>query len=105
MTGKHSSEQSTSPVPTKLQPRCCIPGGFSAWARALPLEDDSFDGVMLGAALGETTEPKATLAEIRRVLRPGGLYSNTEQPADPGHIPQPQLRRVAGDAGSQFKRS
>ncbi len=60
---------------------------------------------MLVAVLGETAEPEATLAEIRRVLRPGGLYSNTEQPGDPDHIPQPQLRRMAGDAGSQFERS
>lgn len=45
---------------------CC---GFS---EALPFRDDSFDGVFLNEVLEHVVDEGATLAEIRRVLRPGG---------------------------------
>ena len=56
-----------------------------AWARAcrsppvvqgdaarLPFRDGSFDGAILMHALAHIVAPKATLGEIRRLLRPGG---------------------------------
>lgn len=38
----------------------------------LPFEDDSFDGVMAASSIEQTPDPRATLAELQRVLRPGG---------------------------------
>lgn len=38
----------------------------------LPFDDGSFDGVMAASSVDQTPDPKATLAEIFRVLRPGG---------------------------------
>ncbi|MFW5868143.1 MAG: methyltransferase domain-containing protein [Armatimonadota bacterium] len=74
-------------------------------ATQLPFEDAAFDTVVLVAMLGESPDPEMTLREIRRVLRPGGMYSNTEQPGDPDHIAQPVLRGMAEDAGFSFMQS
>lgn len=41
-------------------------------AEALPYADSSFDGVTLGATLNEFFHTNAALAEIARVLKPGG---------------------------------
>lgn len=38
----------------------------------LPFANCSFDGVMAASSVDQTPDPKATLAEIFRVLRPGG---------------------------------
>ena len=38
----------------------------------LPFDDASFDGVMAASSLEQTPDPKATLAELLRVLKPGG---------------------------------
>ena len=45
------------------------------WADATDLqyEDGSFDVVIIGNALHVVPEPRKVLAEIRRVLRPGGI--------------------------------
>lgn len=40
--------------------------------RPLPFEDESFDGAMAASSIEQTPDPKATLSEIFRVLRPGG---------------------------------
>ena len=40
--------------------------------RPLPFEDESFDGAMAASCIEQTPDPKATLSEIFRVLRPGG---------------------------------
>ena len=42
-------------------------------ATALPYEDDSFDAVIISNALHIIPTPEQALAEIRRVLRPGGV--------------------------------
>jgi ubiquinone/menaquinone biosynthesis C-methylase UbiE len=41
-------------------------------AEALPYADSSFDGATLGATLNEFSNTNAALAEIARVLKPGG---------------------------------
>jgi len=38
----------------------------------LPFEDESFDGVMASASIEDAHDPKATLQEMYRVLKPGG---------------------------------
>jgi SAM-dependent methyltransferase len=40
--------------------------------RPLPFEDESFDGAMAASCIEQTPDPKATLSEIFRVLRPRG---------------------------------
>lgn len=39
----------------------------------LPFEDGSFDAVLLNEVLEHVPDERATLAELRRVLRPGGI--------------------------------
>ena len=41
-------------------------------AHKLPFDDGTFDAAYLVTALGEIPDPVATLAELRRVLKPGG---------------------------------
>jgi SAM-dependent methyltransferase len=38
----------------------------------LPFPDDSFDGVMAASSVEQTPDPKSTLRELFRILRPGG---------------------------------
>lgn len=45
----------------------CVPA-----AGPLPFDDESFDGVMAAASIEQTPDPRETLREIYRVLRPGG---------------------------------
>jgi ubiquinone/menaquinone biosynthesis C-methylase UbiE len=41
---------------------------------SLPFESGSFDGAMAASSVEQTPDPKATLREILRVLRPGGRF-------------------------------
>jgi len=38
----------------------------------LPFDDDSFDGVVASSSIEQTPDPRATLDELYRILRPGG---------------------------------
>lgn len=38
----------------------------------LPFEDNSFDGIMAASSIEQTPDPKATLYELHRILKPGG---------------------------------
>jgi SAM-dependent methyltransferase len=48
-------------------------------ARALPFDDDTFDAVTCLEALEFTPNPRAVLAELIRVLRPGGVLLVTNR--------------------------
>jgi len=64
-------------------------------AEALPFEDHSVDFLSMVAVLHVLSDPQAMLAEIKRVLQPGGtfmLYDWIRQP-----LPD-YLNRMAGDA-------
>ena len=51
---------------------------FLADGHQIPLKDGSVDGVWIQAVLEHVLDPQTVVAEIRRVLRPGGLvYAGT----------------------------
>lgn len=58
-------------------------------ARKLALPDAAFDVAYMVAVLGEIPTPRKALAELRRVIRPGGLLSITE------HLPDPDFSRLS----------
>ena len=69
-------------------------------ARALPLAEASVDVAFLVAILGEVPDRAACLAELHRVIRPGGLLSVTEMRVfDPDAIPLAELRKSVEAAG------
>ena len=56
-----------------------IPAGANvrslcADARAIPLADASFDGIVAGFGIRNVPEPERALAEAARLLRPGGVF-------------------------------
>lgn len=65
-------------------------------AAFLPFDDDSFDVVIIANALHITPEPRKVLAEIRRVLRPGGrLIAPNFIHADPNAHSAAALKALA----------
>ncbi|MBN1288163.1 MAG: methyltransferase domain-containing protein [Actinobacteria bacterium] len=49
-------------------------------AEALPFKDGSFDGVFMVAALHHLPNPEAALKEVKRVLKPGGIFVAGTEP-------------------------
>ena len=68
-------------------------------ASRLPYPDASVDTTFMVTVLGEVTEREACLAEIYRVLRPGGLLSVSEMRGDPDYLREPEVHAMAGRAG------
>lgn len=74
-------------------------------SRALPFESASFDAVVSTLVLCSVPDPARTLAEVRRVLRPGGTFLFLEHVAAEGAPRrlrwqarvEPIWRRLAGD--------
>jgi ubiquinone/menaquinone biosynthesis C-methylase UbiE len=73
-------------------------------ARSLPFDDASFDGVVLTTVLGEIPDQEAALAEIARVLRPGGRLVVGELFGDPHFVAPGALRARTEAAGLRFER-
>lgn len=71
-------------------------------ATALPFEDGSVDAVALTAVLGEIPDSAAALAEIRRVLKPGGRLVVGELFGDPHFTTRASLERLGAAAGLSF---
>jgi len=70
--------------------------------QALPIEDSSCDGAICTFALCTIPDPGAALAEVRRVLRPGGRFHLLEHGLAPDarvaafqHRVEPLQRRIA----------
>ncbi len=68
-------------------------------ATRLPLTDDRIDVAYLITVLGEVPDPEAALAEMRRVLKPGGTLGLGETMGDPDYIRLGKLREMCGRAG------
>jgi ubiquinone/menaquinone biosynthesis C-methylase UbiE len=79
-------------------------GFVQADAAALPVSSGAWDCVFLVAVLGEVSDPRSSLREIYRVLRPGGLLSLTEQPGDPDFIALPEARALVEGVGFRLER-
>jgi ubiquinone/menaquinone biosynthesis C-methylase UbiE len=71
-------------------------------ATQLPYEDDSIDGVVLTAVLGEIPDQAAALQEIRRVLRPNGRLVVGELFGDPHFTSRGSLQRLGAEAGLEL---
>jgi ubiquinone/menaquinone biosynthesis C-methylase UbiE len=77
-------------------------GYTRADAVTLPFRPGAFDVAFLVAVLGEVPDPKAGLASIAHVLRPGGLLLVVELPGDPDAVTEEQLRRLTQGTGLEF---
>ena len=77
-------------------------GYTQANAVKLPFRSGAFDVAFLVAVLGEVPDPKACLASIADVLRPGGLLSIAELPGDPDAVTEEQLRTLTQGIGLEF---
>jgi len=49
-----------------------LPGWVRCWSDALPFADDSFDAALCKGALDHFDRPERAIAEMARVVRPGG---------------------------------
>jgi SAM-dependent methyltransferase len=65
----------------------------------LPYDDSYFDAAYLSSVLGEIPDAEGMLAELHRVLRPGGRLVVAEVAVDPDFVPPQRLRRLAQSAG------
>lgn len=92
------------PMHARLRERAAAAGVrltlLSTGAQAIPLPDESVDEVICSLVLCTVPDPDRVLAEVRRVLRPGGAFRFTEHvAADPGsvrHRVQRAIRRPWG---------
>lgn len=64
-----------------------------ASAYELPIEDASVDRAFMVTVLPEIPDPVRGLREIRRVLKPGGIVSTTEEFLDPDY---PRIKTTLG---------
>ena len=63
-------------------------------AEHIDLPDHSVDSVISSLVLCSVTDPDRVLAEIRRILRPGGTYRFVEHVAAPAGTPTRVLQRM-----------
>ena len=68
----------------------------------LPFEDDSFDVAHCHAVLMHVPDTRAVLAEVRRVLKPGGIISGREMIGDAGFF-APEVGELAGAMATFLK--
>jgi len=92
------------PMLTDLRGRLAAAGVTNAHpvlgdAHHLPLADDSVDAAFLVTVLGEIPDRQQGLAELRRVLKPGGILSITEHLTDPDYQFEDSVRDVCRASG------
>ena len=72
--------------------------------RNLPFGDDSFDGAFLVTTLGEIPDQAAAVAELARVVRPGGRLVVGELMGDPHWVSPAAIEQHGGAAGLILER-
>jgi ubiquinone/menaquinone biosynthesis C-methylase UbiE len=75
---------------------------YHAGLHELPLPDACIDAAALVAVLGEVPARELALAEVQRVLKPGGRLLISEELPDPAYMPAALVRRWARAAGLRF---
>jgi ubiquinone/menaquinone biosynthesis C-methylase UbiE len=70
-----------------------------AGANSLPLPDGCINVAVLINVLAQIPDKLGALAEIRRVLRPGGRVALSEELPSPAYLPAGAARRLAEAAG------
>jgi ubiquinone/menaquinone biosynthesis C-methylase UbiE len=90
----------------KLEARGFANVGYTASdaGAKIPHPDSSFDIAIMVAVLGEIPDRQGCLAEVRRVLRPGGVLAVHEHLPDPDRITLPELRTQLEAAGYRFQK-
>ena len=73
--------------------------------KVLPFPNAQFDCIYLITVLGEITNPESMLAEMKRVLKAGGILSITEQGGDPDALTLPEVRSMLEPVGFAFQES
>jgi SAM-dependent methyltransferase len=68
-------------------------------ALALPFRTDAFDAAVSAFSLNHLPDPRAGLAECRRVTRPGGTLLAATFPADGGHPAKAAVEAVLAGFG------
>lgn len=81
-----------------------VVGALAPSSGQLPYDDASFDAAYVVTVLGEIPDRQQTLAELRRVLKPGGRLIVGEIAVDPDFIPTRQLRSLAEAVGFRLER-
>ena len=86
----------TAPMLTKARTRAarqpCSAAFVEADVSRLPFDDASFEGATMGFSMRNVVDIGATLAEARRVLKPGARFVNL----DVTRPPNPLVRRAFG---------
>lgn len=73
-------------------------------AHQMPYQDASFDAAYLVCVLGEIPDQQVALAELARVLKPGGRLVVGELLGDPHWVSPKRLRARAAAAGLVYER-
>jgi ubiquinone/menaquinone biosynthesis C-methylase UbiE len=73
-------------------------------ATELPYDEEAFDGAYLVTVLGEIPEQEEALAELRRVVKPGGRIVVGELFGDPHMVTHAALSERAATAGLRVER-
>lgn len=69
---------------------------------AVPLPAESIDLAIMIATLGEIPEPTLAMAELWRLLKPGGRLAISDEVPNPAYLRARQVRRLAERAGFRF---
>lgn len=82
---------------TKIAKTYVDPGGrfVLGTGEALPLSSMQFDRAVSVCVLEHTKDDRAILAEIQRVLKPGGIFALTVDCLDSPHVPEAFRRQYA----------
>jgi len=69
----------------------------------LPIAESSIDVVIAVTVLGEVSSAEGTIAEVRRVLRPGGVFSVSEHWPDPDFLSFSYVDSLCRKSGLQLR--